>query len=180
MRSQIEARPKEAARPPSADPQEAADQGGRRGSQEAADHHREAKPQDPTLMIVLKLMEGMQAIQQKLVEDRNEEKGGSEFVRSNTPLPALAEWTPASGPIDLSDWLALIEPMMGPHQHKQYLVGNFDERGHGVVSTTSSTTTTGQGLSPSSSKPRTSSGQMGSSREASKHPAFDGRPRKPT
>ena len=113
VRSQIEARPKEAARPPSADPQEAAEQGGRRGPQEAAGTHREAKPQDPTLMIVFKLMEGMQAIQQKLVEDRNEEKGGSEFVRSNTPLPALAEWTLALGPIDLFDWLALIEPMMG-------------------------------------------------------------------
>ena len=68
---------------------------------------------DPTIMVMLKLMEGMQAIQQKLVDDRHDDRGGSEVVRAVNPLPALAEWSASSGPIDFSDWLALIEPMMG-------------------------------------------------------------------
>ena len=63
--------------------------------------------------VMLKLMEGMQQMQRQFLEGKEEEKGGSgEYVRSSQQLPSLAEWTPSTGPIDLNDWLALIEPMM--------------------------------------------------------------------
>ena len=39
-------------------------------------------------------------------------EGESEYVRNAQPLPQLPEWNALTGPIDLGDWLALIEPMM--------------------------------------------------------------------
>ena len=72
------------------------------------------KGEDATaFQVMLKLMEGMQQMQRQFLEGRDEEKGGStEYVRSSQQLPGLAEWSPSTGPIDLNDWLALIEPMM--------------------------------------------------------------------
>ena len=35
-----------------------------------------------------------------------------EFVRSHPEVPKLQDWNPSTGPIDLNDWLALIEPIM--------------------------------------------------------------------
>jgi len=65
------------------------------------------------------MMKGMQEIQKKMLDrearDREEEaEGGAsvEYVRGSHELPKLACWSPQSGPIDLNDWLALIEPIM--------------------------------------------------------------------
>ena len=72
-----------------------------------------AQEQGTAFAVMLKLMEGMQALQRQMLESKNEEKdGGSEFVRGAPALPPLAEWNPTTGPIDLNDLLALIEPMM--------------------------------------------------------------------
>ena len=60
---------------------------------------------------MLKLMEGMQAIQRQMLETKDEDTG-TESVRHAPALPVLAEWSATTGPIDLNDWLALIEPMM--------------------------------------------------------------------
>jgi len=64
-----------------------------------------------TVKVMLKLMEGMQAIQRQMLEHRDEETG-TESVRQAPALPALSEWSATTGPIDLNDWMALIEPMM--------------------------------------------------------------------
>lgn len=66
-----------------------------------------------TVKVMLKLMEGMHQLQKQLIDGRDEDRGGGgEFIRSSVQLPMLAEWSPSSGPIDLNDWLSLIEPMM--------------------------------------------------------------------
>ena len=44
--------------------------------------------------------------------DGRDDEGTSEAVRHAPALPALAEWSSTSGPIDFNDWMALIEPMM--------------------------------------------------------------------
>ena len=61
--------------------------------------------------VMLKLMEGMQAMQKQWLEEK-ESFGGAEVVRGTPQLPPLADWSATTGPIDLNDWLALIEPMM--------------------------------------------------------------------
>ena len=53
----------------------------------------------------------MQAIQRQMLEQKDEETG-TESVRQAPALPSLAEWSATTGPIDLNDWMALIEPMM--------------------------------------------------------------------
>ena len=70
-----------------------------------------------TVQVMLALMQGMQEIQKKLVdkEERGEEFGshaGIEFVRGQHELPKLPEWSAGTAPIDLNDWLVLIEPIM--------------------------------------------------------------------
>ena len=64
-----------------------------------------------TVKVMLKLMEGMQAIQRQMLEHRDEDNA-TESVRQAPALPALSEWSATMGPIDLNDWMALIEPMM--------------------------------------------------------------------
>ena len=44
--------------------------------------------------------------------DNKDREGDSESVRGQQELPQLAPWSAASGPVDLSDWLAIIEPIM--------------------------------------------------------------------
>ena len=71
--------------------------------------------EDPTtIQVMMKLMEGMQAMQQRMLDDREDDRAGSvESVQGYIqPLPELCEWNPATGPIDLGDWLSLIEPIM--------------------------------------------------------------------
>ena len=70
---------------------------------------------DTTVQVMLTLMQGMQEMQRKMID--REEKGegemrGVEFVRGQHELPKLPEWHPGTAPIDLNDWLVLIEPVM--------------------------------------------------------------------
>ena len=60
----------------------------------------------PNLSSLVKLMEGMQLLQGRLLDDRDgDRQGGVENVQGNAPqLPQLVEWNPATGPIDLGDW----------------------------------------------------------------------------
>ena len=64
--------------------------------------------------VMVKLMEGMQEIHKSMLKKGSEgEKGDFEAVRSGqVELPSLPEWSAVNGPIDLSDWLVLIEPIM--------------------------------------------------------------------
>lgn len=62
---------------------------------------------------VLKLMEGMQEIQKRLVKGTGGEgPGESEVVRHLSDLPKLSEWSQESAPIDFNDWLLLVTPQM--------------------------------------------------------------------
>ena len=68
--------------------------------------NRSSEDAEPTTVkVMLKLMEGMQALQRQMLEGRDED-AGTESVRQATALPALAEWSATTGPIDL------IEPML--------------------------------------------------------------------
>ena len=77
------------------------------------------KPPDQgeTIQLMLTLMKGMQEMQKQMIEkgDRGEDGGmmkGVEYVRGQHELPRLAEWSAGTAPIDLNDWLVLIEPIM--------------------------------------------------------------------
>lgn len=90
-----ESKPKEAERPP----KEAAD------CKEADRPPKESQmlSKDPTIQVILKLMEGMQ------------EEVGAEWRRRRCPsadLPRLADWSPDTAPIDYNDWLLCLGPQI--------------------------------------------------------------------
>ena len=65
-----------------------------------------------TVEVILKLMEGMQEIQKKLIRRPGEDSEEAEVVRHSVELPKLQEWSAESGPIDYADWLLLLQPIM--------------------------------------------------------------------
>lgn len=84
---------------------------GREARDHSRERSREPNEQDTTVKIMLRLMEGMQAMQKQMLDAKDEEStNGAEVVRATQPLPGLPPWNPGSGPIDLNDWLALIDP----------------------------------------------------------------------
>ena len=75
----------------------------------------EEDQQKATIQVMLGLMQGMQDLQRRILEVKNDEKGDdkgeAEWVRGGAlALPKLAEWSGTTGPIDFNDWLNLIEP----------------------------------------------------------------------
>ena len=67
------------------------------------------------LNIILKLMEGMQQIQKKIMNGGNNHTGeeeNAEVVKSAVELPMLPELSADTGPIDLQDWLTMVGPVM--------------------------------------------------------------------
>ena len=52
-----------------------------------------------TVMVMLKLMEGMRALQKQMLDGKDDE-GTSEAVRQAPALPCLPEWSSTSGPIE--------------------------------------------------------------------------------
>ena len=84
-----------------------------RMQQDEVNSGRQAGGESDTVAAMLKLMEGMQALQEKIVIGGA--KGGPDYmetVKAPMELPKLAPWHPESGPIDFNDWLALIQPYM--------------------------------------------------------------------
>ena len=65
------------------------------------------QPQGEMIQLMAKMMEGMTNLQKQIMDGKENEP---ESVRSNLELPKLPEWTSTSGPVDLSDWLCVIEP----------------------------------------------------------------------
>eukprot|EP00434_Breviolum_minutum_P034818 symbB.v1.2.030822.t1/scaffold3511.1/size105743/1 len=55
-------------------------------------------------------LEGMTNLQKQIME-KDKDKD-TETVRSQIELPPLPPWSSTTGPVDLSDWLVLIEPIM--------------------------------------------------------------------
>ena len=106
---------KEAVRPPKVEPDSSEkDNGEVQKDSKVPEASTSSSEEQKTMMtIMLKLMEGMQETHKRLMDGRDETREQeSEFVRSAQPLPQLPEWSAMTGPIDLGDWLALIEPMM--------------------------------------------------------------------
>ena len=60
---------------------------------------------------MLKLMEGIQALQRQMQEGKDDEHA-SEAIGHAPSLPMLAERSSTTGPIDLNNWMAVIEPMV--------------------------------------------------------------------
>lgn len=69
-----------------------------------------------TMDMMLRIMEGMQTMQQQLMGHVGSQKksadGVEEITRANIELHKLAEWTVDSAPVDFQDWLMLIGPQM--------------------------------------------------------------------
>lgn len=66
-----------------------------------------------TLTVILRLVEGMQKIQDKMATGHHGEGAHDpETVRSSVELPRLAEWNCETGPIDFADWLLVLAPLM--------------------------------------------------------------------
>ena len=68
-----------------------------------------SQPQGEMIQLMAKIMEGMTNLQKQIMDGKENEP---ESVRSNLELPQLPEWPASSGPVDLSDWLCVIEPLM--------------------------------------------------------------------
>ena len=74
--------------------------------------------QDPTVQTMLKLMQGMQQMQQALMNQQAGRRSGAddhredEYVRGSVELHKLAEWAPESAPVDFQDWLLVLQPQM--------------------------------------------------------------------
>ena len=61
--------------------------------------------------MILKVVEGMQKIQDRMSQGDSTGQD-PETVRHSVDLPKLAEWNGESPPIDFSDWLLLLAPLM--------------------------------------------------------------------
>ena len=76
-------------------------------------HPKGEEPLDAkqTMKFMMGMMEGMQKL---LLEKEGGGKASSdiEVVKTSVELPRLADWSHETGPIDLGDWVATIEPFM--------------------------------------------------------------------
>ena len=68
-----------------------------------------SQQQGDMIQLMAKMMEGMTNLQKQIMDGKEND---SENVRSNLELPQLTEWSASSGPVDLSDWLCVVEPLM--------------------------------------------------------------------
>ncbi len=78
---------------------------------------RGGDPSPDTLQVMMTMLKGMQEMQKQFFEKDKEERGeegwkGMEYVKGHPELPKLPTWSPTTGPIDLNDWMALLEPIM--------------------------------------------------------------------
>ena len=80
---------------------------------------RRDEEREISMKAILAMMRSMQEIQKKMLDRELKEKdeengmtGGAEYVRGQPELPKLQAWHPVNGPIDLNDWLSLVEPVM--------------------------------------------------------------------
>ena len=70
------------------------------------------KDGDPTMQVLLKIVDTMQVMQQSMLKSKEEIGEEPEVVRVSPQLPKLPEWCPESAPIDFNDWLTCLEVHM--------------------------------------------------------------------
>ena len=79
---------------------------------------RKKQPTKEAFDAMLKLMQGMQRMQEQLLAHRGKtaREGGDghdeEMLRGGVELHQLPEWSPDTAPVDLQDWLLLVDPQM--------------------------------------------------------------------
>ena len=83
------------------------------------DRRQDRRRTDPTVDAMLKLMQGMQQLQQQIVNNqdlgrkgRGDEGHEGEHLRSNIELHKLPEWSVDSAPVDFADWLLLVHSQL--------------------------------------------------------------------
>jgi hypothetical protein len=69
-------------------------------------------PGDPTVQVLLKVVETMQTMQKMMLKSKDEGGEDPEVVRVSAPLPRLPDWCAETAPIDFNDWLTCIEVHM--------------------------------------------------------------------
>ena len=72
---------------------------------------KKSKKADPTIQVLLKLVEGMQEMH-KRIDDRSNPPRDAEVVRHSPEIPKLQEWCSDTAPIDFNDWLLCLGPPM--------------------------------------------------------------------
>ena len=85
---------------------------GPRGQQERS---REEDFNSKTMEFMFLMMQSMRDLQQKISDGKNDEGAvmGVEVVRSGAPdLPDLMPWTSGTGPLQLGDWMLLLNPII--------------------------------------------------------------------
>ena len=81
-------------------------------------HQHAPSGQDSMVQTMLKIMEGMQSMQQQILEQSSGKRASGEghrddeYVRGSVELHKLAEWAPESAPVDFQDWLLVLQPQM--------------------------------------------------------------------
>ena len=96
---------------------EACEKGGSTGKGRGS-KKKEPNPEDDTvhhqtLQVILKLVEGMQKIQDRMSKGSNADHDNDpETVKRNVELPKLQEFSCESAPIDFADWLLVLSPLM--------------------------------------------------------------------
>ena len=86
---------------------------------EAVQGKKRRSSKDETVKVMLKLMQGMQTMQQQLIKkDKKARKKGEvideeeELVRSSQDLHPLPEWSHDNAPVDFQDWILVVSSQM--------------------------------------------------------------------
>ena len=82
------------------------------GGDHTAGLHGRGGEGDPSTSDTMKFMMTMLESMQQLMKERESGKGDAEIVKTAVELPKLPEWSHETGPIDLGDWIATIDPFM--------------------------------------------------------------------
>ena len=82
------------------------------GGQRSSSKPSKRGAKDPTLHVLLKIVDTMQPMQKSMLKVKEETGEELEVVRSTHQLPKLPEWCADTAPIDYNDWLTCLEVHM--------------------------------------------------------------------
>ena len=74
--------------------------------------HTPEGAQEQTMQVLLKIVQGMQSMQQRLIDTKDENREEVEYVRYSPELPKLPDWSPETAPIDYGDWIVCLHTYM--------------------------------------------------------------------
>ena len=82
------------------------------GGQRSSSKPSKRGAKDPTLHVLLKIVDTMQSMQKSMLKVKEETGEELEVVRSTHQLPKLPEWCADTAPVDYNDWLTCLEVHM--------------------------------------------------------------------